>query len=80
MRIHTTIVHNANGTAQVKATGAGRQRTIAYDHALSHERNHGEAAGTLALVLITTEKARQVAAQTAGHFSVAGKHTFTIGE
>lgn len=53
LSITTTLTHNDKGTAKVvaKATIGGkvRQRTTVYDHALSHERNHGEAAGNLLL-------------------------------
>ena len=81
MRIVTELVHNHNGTAQVRAKGAGKQRTIAYDHALSHERNHGLAAGTLALVLIQGDTARRLAAETAKHrqMPTGGKHEFVLG-
>ena len=50
MNITTTLVHNDNGTPKVVAKGAGKQRTINYDHGVSHERNYGNAAGTLAAV------------------------------
>lgn len=80
MRITASVVHNHNGTAQVLAKGEGRQRTIAYDHSVSHERNIGNAAGTLALVLIQGETARKVAARTATHTDKGGgKHVFTLG-
>lgn len=80
MRIHTQYVTNGSGTAQIRATGMGKQRTIAADFSKSNARNHGEAAGTLALVLIQGERSRQVAAKTAKHFVTGGKHTFTLGE
>lgn len=80
MRIHTVLVHNASGRAQIKATAAGRQRTVSYDHALSPERNHGLAAGELALVLVQGETARRLAAETARHIVKGARHTFTFGE
>lgn len=80
MNITTTIVHNHKGTAQVVAKGQGKQRTIAYDHEVTHERNHGNAAGTLALVLIKGDRARKIASETAKvtHFN-GGKVKFTLG-
>lgn len=42
---------NNSGRAQRKATGAGKQRTIAVDFSKSEDRLMGEAAGTLANVL-----------------------------
>lgn len=79
MRITAKVVHNHNGTAQILAKGAGKQRTIAYDHALSHERNIGNGAGTLALVLVQGDRARAVAAKTATHTIKNGTHVFTLG-
>lgn len=51
--IITKHVSNANGRGQVlaKSSAAGKQRTISWDHAASTDRNHGNAAGTLALAL-----------------------------
>lgn len=49
--ITTTIAHTSTGATRIVAKGKGKQRTISYDHATSHDRQHGEAAGTLALVL-----------------------------
>lgn len=37
--------------SRILAKGAGKQRTVNYDDALSSERNHGLAAGTLAQAL-----------------------------
>ena len=51
MDIKTKHISNASGRGQVKATGAGRQRTVSWDHSKSNDWNHGNAAGTLALVL-----------------------------
>lgn len=42
---------NANGRAQRKATGGGKQRTVSVDFAKSDAWNTGNAAGTLAAVL-----------------------------
>lgn len=79
MRITTTLVHNNNGTPKIVAKGNGKQRTVNYDLSLSADRNHGLAAGTLALVLIKGEAARHLAAKTATHTTKdGGKHVFTI--
>ena len=53
MQTITTKYSNKNlmGTGQIVAKGAGRQRTVNYNHAKSSEWNHGVAAGTLAVVL-----------------------------
>lgn len=81
MNITTTYVTNGNGAGQIRATGSGRQRTVAYDHAYSPEWNHGNAAGTLALVLITGYTARKVAADTAKvvQHRHNGKMRFSLG-
>ena len=47
----TTYRTDARGAGKVTAKGAGRQRTVAYDQAVSAERNHGNAAGELAKAL-----------------------------
>jgi hypothetical protein len=49
--ISVKVTHDNFGKAKVLAKGAGRQRTIPYDHEVSHDKNLGFAAGTLALVL-----------------------------
>lgn len=51
MKITTTLVHNDKGTTKIVAKAAGKQRTINYDHGVSHDYNHGTAAGVLANVL-----------------------------
>lgn len=40
-----------SGASRIVAKGGGRQKTITYDPALSSDRNHGNAAGELALIL-----------------------------
>lgn len=65
MRITTTYKTNHNGTGQILAKSAGKQRTLTYDPALSVARNHGLAAGTLACVLIVGDTARKIAADIA---------------
>lgn len=54
MRITTTLIHRHDGRAQIVAKANGKQLTTNYDHALSHERNHGEAAGLLLRKLTIT--------------------------
>lgn len=49
--IHTKYKTNASGKSQIVARGGGKQRTVSLDHAESLDWNHGNAAGTLALVL-----------------------------
>lgn len=43
--------HPVSGAARIVAKGAGKQRTVAFDHSRTMAENHGLAAGTLALVL-----------------------------
>lgn len=81
MRITTTYKTNAKGTGQILARGNGKQRTVAYDQALSSRANHGSAAGTLALVLFEGDTSRKVAADTAKVVShQAGHMVFSFGE
>lgn len=47
MKITTTLVHNDKGTTKIVAKAAGKQRTINYDHGVSHDYNHGTAAAAL---------------------------------
>lgn len=49
--IKTKYQSSRNGTGVIVAKGAGKQRTVQYDHALNPGRNHGAAAGTLASAL-----------------------------
>lgn len=86
LRITTTLVHNDKGTPKIvaKATLGGkvRQKTTNYDHGLSHDRNHGEAAGNLllanALDVITGGLSRE-ALDRATHGTINGAtHKFVI--
>lgn len=47
LNITTKFVHNDLSGPKIVAKGAGKQRTVAYDHSLSSDANHGVAAGTL---------------------------------
>lgn len=48
----TTKYNSSNtGAGRITAKGAGKQRTVPYRHGESAARNHGNAAGTLALAL-----------------------------
>ena len=81
MNITTTKKNASNGRPQILAKGSGKQRTVSYDLSKSIEWNHGNAAGTLALVLVQGETARKIAAETAKvvkHPS-GGKMVFSIG-
>lgn len=49
--IRTSYKSNANGTGQIVAKCGGKQRTVNLDLSKSNDWNHGNAAGTLALVL-----------------------------
>lgn len=51
MNITTKHTSNASGRSQVIAKGGGKQRTVNVDPSKSADWNHGNAAGTLALVL-----------------------------
>jgi len=80
VRITTTYTTNAKGEGRLVAKGEGKQRTTVYDHSASPARNHGLAAGELALVLVQGERARQVAANTAKRLRTEnGKMVFTLG-
>lgn len=74
--ITTKYVSNASGRGGVLAKGGGKQRTIPWDHSKSDDRNHGEAAGTLALVLFQGATARRIAVKTATHEYHENGHTF----
>lgn len=43
--------HPTSGASRIVAKGAGKQRTVPFDPSKSSDWNHGNAAGTLALVL-----------------------------
>lgn len=49
--ITTTYTTTDKGAGRIVAKGNGKQRTIPFDHEVSVDRNHGNAAGELALVL-----------------------------
>lgn len=51
LTITTTYKTNDKGAGRITAKGDGKQRTQPYNHAMSPAQNHGDAAGTLALVL-----------------------------
>jgi hypothetical protein len=51
MNITTKYQTNANGTGQILAKGAGKQRTVAYNQERTPDWNHGNAAGVLANAL-----------------------------
>jgi len=80
MNITTTKKNNHNGTAQILAKGGGRQRTVSYDSSKSIEWNHGNAAGTLALVLFQGEESRKIATENAKVIrNTGGKMVFGFG-
>lgn len=43
--------HPTTGASRIVAKGAGKQRTVPFDPSVSSDRNHGLAAGVLALAL-----------------------------
>lgn len=47
--ITTRFVHDSDKGPRIVAKGFGKQRTVPYDHSTSSDRNHGLAAGALAL-------------------------------
>lgn len=49
--ITTKYKTNANGTGQILAKGGGKQRTVFTSPERNSDRNHGEAAAELAMVL-----------------------------
>jgi hypothetical protein len=49
--IRTKYTTTATGAGRILAKGGGRQKTINYDQSISSDRNHGNAAGELALML-----------------------------
>lgn len=63
MNITTKYQTNAQGVGRIVARSGNRQRTVPYDHALSHHANHGAAAGVLAVALgVTTYRVVDVTA------------------
>ena len=80
MNITTTKKSNANGRPQILAKGGGKQRTVSYDLSKSAEWNHGNAAGTLGLVLFQGDKSREIAAKTAKVVKdTGGTMVFSLG-
>lgn len=80
MNITTTKKSNANGRPQVTAKGGGKQRTVNYDLSRSAAWNHGNAAGTLGLVLFEGDKSREIAAKHARVTKdTGGKMVFSLG-
>lgn len=67
MNITTKHTSNVNGRGQIVAKGGGKQRTVSLDHSKSNDWNHGNAAGTLALVLFQGPGSRRLAAKVATH-------------
>lgn len=78
MNITTKHTSNASGRGQVIAKGGGKQRTVAWDHSKSNDWNHGNAAGTLALVLFQGEASRRLASKVATH-KVTDTNTHVFG-
>lgn len=77
MTITTKHVSNAAGRPQVLAKGGDKQRTVSWDLSKSADWNHGNAAGTLSLVLWQGKRARQIAADVAVHVHLNdGRHQF----
>lgn len=83
--IITSMQHTSTGTPKVLAKGHGRQKTISYDHSMSHEANYGAAAGAL-LNLLTDERQQAMVKHPSGGQRVhmdslsdaGGKVRFTI--
>lgn len=73
MNITTKHKSNASGRGQVIAKGGGKQRTISWDHSVSADRNHGAAAGTLALALGLSDSP-----DISGVVKPDGSHVFSI--
>lgn len=79
LTIRTQYTTTERGAGRILAKGGGKQRTLPYDHSVSPARNHGLAAGELALVLITGKKARQIAARGFSHIGRANStHEFRL--
>ena len=76
LTITTTYKTNDKGQGRITAKGGGKQRTVAYDHSASPDRNHGLAAGTLALALGLNAQDADNAQHTNNH---DGTHTFRVG-
>lgn len=76
--ITTTYGTRKDGSGIIVAKGAGKQKTVSYDPALSVARNHGAAAGTLLRDLVRPDRRHFVQA-TAKHVDLGnGKHRFTV--
>lgn len=74
--VTTTYKTNAKGTGQIVAKGAGRQKTLNYNHEKSISQNHGAAAA--ALVKMLHMPASQAMAGRAKVDVKNGKVTFTF--
>lgn len=79
-----TAYTNVNGTPKVVAKGGGKQRTVNWDLARSTDWNHGNAAGTLLVAILSPLDRAKVlhpsGAQRLGHDSNddGTKHGFSV--
>lgn len=81
MNLNITVraTSNSKGTPQRIAKGGGKQRTVAVDLGKSSDWNAGNAAGTLAAVLIQGDAARRIAADNFTHtHNDDQSHTFSL--
>lgn len=82
MRIVTTLDHTPSGRPVIRAKADGKQKSTNYDHGLSHDRNHGEAAANLLLTMgrdVVVLGIRSVDTGKAAHTTENGaKHVFHI--
>lgn len=54
--ITTTYTTNSKGAGRIVAKGAGKQKTVPYNHERTPGQNHGDAAGELLKTLVRPDR------------------------
>jgi hypothetical protein len=76
--ITTTYTTNKDGAGRIVAKGAGKQKTVPYNHERTPSQNHGDAAGELVKTLVSRDR-RGFLMETAKFADLGdGKARFTI--
>jgi hypothetical protein len=76
--ITTTYGANKDGAGRIVAKGAGKQKTVPYNHERTPGENHGDAAGELIKTLVSPER-RGFLKETAKVVDLGnGKMRFTV--
>lgn len=77
--IRTEYQTDGKGAGRIVAKGNGKQRTVPFNHAHSADWNHGNAAGTLGLVLFQGKRSRDIMADVSRHMvEHDGRHRFVF--